>query len=138
LGNSDGGSLYTEGGDGVNVEESIALQGMKIAIDSLSLEIKKQRQEAEEQSRFKGLPEWVTLEVAAAVKGGPALVTYKQKAFLRPCCGRRFRVVGGRHCWHRDDVIVWLGITDAELKRYADECDVKLPENYEKRSADQS
>jgi hypothetical protein len=33
-------------------------------------------------------------------------------------------------------VIKWLGITDAELKRYAEERSVKLPETYEKRSGE--
>ena len=118
----------------MNADESLALQGMKLAIETLSFEIAKQRKEAEEQARFKGLPEWVTLEQAAAIKGGPALITYRQKPFLQPCCGRNYKMVGGRHCWRRDDVIVWLGITDAELKKYADQRNVKLPENYQKRS----
>lgn len=115
-------------------EDSIALHGMQIAIDRLSMEIAKQRQEAKEQARFKGLPEWVTLEQAAALKGGPALNTYKQKSFLRPCCGRKYRIVGGRLCWHRDEVIAWLDITDHELKKYADKFGAKIPENYERRS----
>ena len=116
-------------------QESITLQGMRIAIEELSLEIAKQRREAEERSRFKGLPEWVTLEQAAAIKGGPAFLTYKQKAFLRPCCGRNYRIVGGRHCWHRNDVIAWLSITDAELNKYAGVHGVRLPENYVKRGS---
>ena len=120
----------------MNASESIEMQSMKLAIDGLALQIAEKRRDAEEQARFKSLPEWVTLEQAAAVKGGPALVTYRQLSFLRPCCGRKFRKVGGRHCWHRDDVIAWLGITDAELKKYADAHGVKLPENYENRSAE--
>jgi len=120
----------------MNSEESLEIRGMQIAIESLAIEIAKQRREAEEQARFKSLPEWVTLEQAAAIKGGPALVTYRQKSFLRPCCGRNYKMVGGRQCWHRDQVIVWLGITDAELKRYAAAHSVKLPENYEKRGTD--
>ena len=117
----------------MNAQESLAIQGMQLAVDRLSMEIAAQRQEAEEQARFKGLPEWVTLEQAAAIKGGPALVTYRQRSFLRPCCGRNYKMVGGRQCWHRDQVLAWLEITDAELKRYADMYGVKLPENYQKR-----
>jgi len=120
----------------MKAEESLALHGMQIAIDRLSMEIAAQRHIAEEQARFKDLPEWVTLEQAAALKGGPALTTYKQKSFLRPCCGRNYRIVGGRHCWHREDVIGWLLVTDLELKRYADRFSVRLPENYEKRGAE--
>ena len=114
--------------------ESLALHGMQIAIERLTIEITKQRQEAEAQARFKGLPEWVTLKQAAALKGGPASTTYEQKSFLMPCCGRNFRMVGGRRCWHRDDIIIWLGITDKELKQYADKHNTKLPENYAIRS----
>jgi hypothetical protein len=120
----------------MNAQESLVLQGVQLAVDRLALEIATQRKDAEEQARFKSLPEWVTLEQAAAVKGGPALVTYRQRPFLRPCCGRNFKMVGGRQCWHRDRVIEWLGITDAELKRYATAHNVKLPENYEKRGAE--
>jgi len=114
--------------------ESLALHGMQIAIERLTYEIEKQRQEAEEQSRFRGLPEWVTLKQAAALKGGPTYTFYGQKAFLMPCCGRNYRMVGGRRCWHRNDVIEWLGITDKELKKYADKHNMKLPENYARRS----
>ena|GEM_PF-639760 len=121
----------------MNAESSLAIQGMQLAIDRLTLEIGKQRQDAEEQARFKSLPEWVTLEQAAAVKGGPALITYRQKSFLQPCCGLHWRKVGGRRCWRRDDVMAWLLITDAELVRYAAERGVKLPENYEQRGAGQ-
>ena len=120
----------------MNASESIEMQSMKLAIDGLALQIAEQRKDAEEQARFKGLPEWVTLETAAAVKGGPALITYRQRSFLRPCCGRNWKKVGGRQCWHRDAVIAWLGITDADLKKYADAHGVKLPENYENRSED--
>jgi len=115
--------------------ESLVLHGMQIAIERLTMEITKQRQEAEVQARFKGLPEWVTLKQAAELKGGPTSTTYEQKSFLMPCCGKNFRMVGGRRCWHRDDVIVWLGITDKELKQYADKYSTRLPDTYEKRSA---
>jgi len=119
----------------VNSGEALELQGVKIAVERLVLEIMKQRQETEEQSRFKGLPEWVTLEQAAAVKGGPLLTTYRQRPFLRPCCGRNRKMVGGRWCWHRDDVIPWLAVADEGLKAYADKYGVKLPDNYAERGA---
>ncbi|MCL2410098.1 MAG: hypothetical protein FWC97_00500 [Treponema sp.] len=120
----------------MNSSESLELQGIKIAVEHMTLEILKQRQGAEEKSRFEGLPEWVTLEQAAAIKGGPLLTTYRQRSFLRPCCGRNYQMVGGRRCWHRDDVIPWLAITDRELRDYADKYDVKLPDNYAERGAD--
>ena len=120
----------------MNVEENLVLQGLKLEIANLAHQIAGQRMEDAEAARYRDIPEWVTLEQAAALKGGPALTTYRQKTFLQPCCGRDFRIVGGRHCWPRDEVIKWLGITDAELKRYAEERSVKLPETYEKRSVE--
>ena len=119
----------------MNSSESLELQGIKIAVERLALEIMKQRHEVEEQSRFKGLPEWVTLEQAAEIKGGPLLTTYRQRSFLRPCCGRNSKMVGGRWCWHRDDVIQWLAVTDEGLKAYAEKYGVKLPDNYAERGA---
>jgi len=115
--------------------ESLALHGMQIAIERLTMELAKQRQEAEAQARYKDLPEWVTLKQAAALKGGPTFITYEQKSFLMPCCGKNSEIVGGRRCWHRDDVIVWLGITDKKLKQYANKYSTRLPDTYEKRSA---
>jgi hypothetical protein len=120
----------------MNVEENLVLQGLKLEIANLALQIAGQRREDAETARYKGLPEWVTLAQAAALKGGPALNTYRQRSFLQPCCGRNHRIVGGRRCWHRDEVIRWLGITDAELKGYAAERSVKIPEAYEKRGSE--
>jgi hypothetical protein len=120
----------------MNAEETLVLQGLKLEIAHLALEVGKQRTEAERRSRLDGLPEWINLETAAALKGGPALITYRQKAFLQPNCGLGWRLVGGRRCWSRADVIEWLGITDADLKRYAERRNVKIPENYEKRSGE--
>ena len=120
----------------MNAEENLILQGLKLEIANLALQIAGQWRAEAEAARYRGLPEWVTLEQAAALKGGPALTTYRQKPFLQPCCGRNYHIVGGRHCWQRDEVIRWLGITDAELKKYADERKVKLPETYQKRSGE--
>ena len=119
----------------MKVEESLAIQGIQIAIDRLSYEITQQRKETEEKNRFKNLPEWVTLDEAAKIKGGPALATFRTKSFLKPCCGRNYKLVGGRQCWQRDDVLLWLTITDLELKQYAASFGVRLPENYERRGA---
>jgi hypothetical protein len=115
----------------MNAEETLVLQGLKLEIANLAYEISKQRQDAENKSRHNEIPEWVTLDTAASLKGGAALVTYRQRAFLQPCCGTNCRRVGGRRCWHRDNIIEWLGITDAELARYAARWKVKVPENYE-------
>ncbi|GHV90413.1 hypothetical protein AGMMS50268_09160 [Spirochaetia bacterium] len=120
----------------MNAEENLVLQGLKLEIANLALQIAGQRQAEVEAGQYRSLPEWVTLEQAAALKGGPSLTTYRQRQFLQPCCGRDYRIVGGRHCWHRDEVIRWLRITDVELKRYAAERSVKLPETYEKRGGE--
>jgi hypothetical protein len=118
----------------MNAEENLALDGLRLAVDKLAYEVSLQRQNETAASKYGGLPEWINLEQAAALKGGPALVTYRQKLFLQPCCGLNWKLVGGRRCWKKKDVIEWLGVTDASLKQYAGERNVRLPELYERRS----
>jgi hypothetical protein len=117
--------------------ENLFLQGLKIAIDTLALEVAKQRREAETRSRFEALPEWIDLETAVALKRGQggSLTTYRQKLFLQPCCGRNHKMVGGRRCWRREDVIAWLAVTDEDLKTYAEKHRVELPAVYLNRAA---
>jgi hypothetical protein len=117
----------------MNAEERLVLQGMELALKQLALEIAKNRQEAETKSQYKNLPEWITLEKAVALKGGGTLNTYRQKLFLQPCCGMNYRLVSGRRCWRREDVIEWLGVSDESLKGYAGRFAVSLPKNYEQR-----
>jgi hypothetical protein len=120
----------------MNESENLFLQGLKIAIDTLVLEIAKQRQAAETQSRFEALPEWIDLETAVALKRGTGgcLTTYRQKLFLQPCCGLNYKMVGGRRCWRKEDVIAWLAITDEDLKTYAAKHRVELPAVYQNRA----
>lgn len=118
----------------MNAEENLTLMGLKLSIDSLALEIARQRKEAEIKSRYEALPEWITLEQAVKLKGGGALNTYRQKLFLQPCCGSKYRLVSGRRCWRREDIIEWLNVTDEGLKDYAKRFCVSLPKPYEKRS----
>jgi hypothetical protein len=118
----------------MNAEERLVLQGMELAINRLAMEIAKNRQEAQTKSHYENLPEWVTLEKAVALKGGGTLNTYRQKLFLQPCCGMNYRLVSGRRCWRREDIIEWLSISDESLKGYAGRFAVSLPKNYEQRS----
>jgi hypothetical protein len=115
--------------------ENLKLLGLKMAIDNLALEIAKQRQDAEIKDRHEKLPEWITLEQAVALKGGGALNTYRQLTFLQPCCGTKYRLVSGRRCWRRKDIIEWLNVCDETLKTYADLFSVSIPKTYLKRSA---
>jgi hypothetical protein len=116
-------------------ESELILQGYKLELAALTREIQSLRFDIEKKSRTDALPEWVTLEIAVSMKGGAALATYRTKLFLQPCCGRNYKLVGGRKCWKREDVINWIEITDNELKNYARNWKVTIPENYEKRSA---
>jgi hypothetical protein len=118
----------------MNAEENLTLMGLKLSVDNLALEIARQRHEAELKSRYEKLPEWITLEQAVELKGGGSLNTYRQKQFLQPCCGLNYRLVSGRHCWRRDDVVEWIGISDDALKTYALRFAVQLPKLYQKRS----
>jgi hypothetical protein len=119
----------------VNAQEDLILQGLKIEIAALTQEVQGLRINTEARTRYETAPEWITLEAAAAMKGGAALATYKSKLFLQPCCGLNYRLIGGRKCWRREEVIRWIGVTDADLKKYAAEWKVKIPGNYERRSA---
>jgi hypothetical protein len=116
-------------------ELELILQGYSISISTLTQEIQALRIDIQKQKRIDNLPDWINLETAASLKGGPVLQTYRTKLFLQPCCGRNYKSVGGRKCWRREDVIDWLPITDAALKAYAAKWNVSIPENYERRSA---
>jgi hypothetical protein len=110
-----------------------------------------------DRDRYADLPEWLDLEQALALKrgvcpprkrtetgknraendpmeGGASITTYRQRQFLQPCCGLNYRLVGGRKCWRKEDVIEWLSVTDENLKTYAEERQVKLPSAYQKRA----
>jgi hypothetical protein len=127
----------------MNAQEDLTLQGLKLEIGRLAYEISQQRQEAAQRKHYDELPEWLDLEQAVALKrgvrpkdeenGGASLTTYRQKLFLQPCCGRNYRLVGGRKCWNKDDVITWLGVTDETLTEYAKNRMVELPDVYKRR-----
>jgi hypothetical protein len=135
----------------MNEKENLILQSLQIGLDRLAFEIAKQRQEAESRGRFAELPEWLDLEQAVALKrglcaikkksvngktraegeavmGGASLNTYRQKLILQPCCGLNYKMVNGRRCWKKDDVIFWLSITDEDLKSYAQKYHASLQE----------
>jgi hypothetical protein len=67
----------------MNTEDSLVMQGVKIEMASLVFEIQKLRAEIERKEHLKDIPEWLTLEMAAGLKGGAALDTYKTKLFLQ-------------------------------------------------------
>lgn len=119
----------------MNAEEKLILQGFKLSIETLGLAIQELRTAAQADRKIEDLPEWLTLEKAAGLKGGPALATYQTKLFLQPCCGLNYKLVGGRKCWHREQIARWLTVDDSALKAYAEEWKVSLPEVYERRSA---
>jgi hypothetical protein len=119
----------------ITTELEMVLQGYSIAISTLTKEIQALRIDIQKQKRIDNLPDWITLEAAVSLKGGPTYQTYRTKLFLQPCCGRNYQSVGGRKCWKREDVLDWLAITDSGLKAYAQKWNVSIPENYERRSA---
>lgn len=110
--------------------ENIYIQGLKLSLDTLAIEIAKQRQEAAARSRYDNLPEWLDLEQALTLKrglsavkktdnggrGGASLNTFRQKATLQPCAGKNYKLIAGRRCWNKADVIAWIGKTDEDLK----------------------
>ena len=82
----------------------------------LASEIKHSKKEGETQKN--AIPEFVTLESAAKLKGGAAYNTYKTRYYLQPCGGTNSTRVGGKKCWKRDDVEKWLSVDDNELPNY--------------------
>jgi len=115
--------------------ENLILQGLKLELATLTAEVQKIAAKIVAPAVTVTMPEWVNLETAVKLKGGGALSTYQTRIFLQPCCGLNCRLIGGRKCWRREDVIHWLTITDADLKAYAAKWKVNIPENYKKRSA---
>lgn len=81
------------------------------------------------------LPEWVNLELAVEKKGGGSLSTYRTRYYLQPCCGRNSKRIAGRKCWHRDDVMEWLQVTDDDLPNYALKWGVSLPSDKQRQRA---
>lgn len=64
------------------------------------------------------LPEFITLEQAAKLKGGASYNTYKTRYHLQPCGGTQSVRVGGRKCWKKADVLEWLTVDDTGLEAY--------------------
>jgi hypothetical protein len=118
----------------MNVNENFALESLKVEILNLAREIAAQRKEIHVKSKYDGLSAWLTFEQSQSLKGAPAVASMRSKPFLQPCCGKKYRLIGGRKCWRKEDVLEWLDVTDEGLKEYADRHGVELPENYRKRS----
>jgi hypothetical protein len=82
--------------------------------------------------------EFYTIEECAIMKGGAALNTYKASArWLLPGAGnpKYASYIGGRLCFHRDVVLEWLHITDADYPEYARRCGIiVIPEKYARLS----
>jgi len=119
----------------MNEMENLILQGLKLELATITSELQKFATKVCTPVASAEVPEWVNLETAVELKGGAALSTYKTRLFLQPCCGLNYKLIGGRKCWRRDDVMRWLLITDADLKKYAEEWGVKIPAIYKKRGA---
>ncbi|WP_461255783.1 hypothetical protein [Treponema sp. R80B11-R83G3] len=116
-------------------KEELLLQGHQIELAKLTLAFNQLAETVTAKSKYDDIPEWLTLEAAVKLKGGGALASYKNDLILQPCCGTNSKLIGGRKCWHKNNVIDWLNISDSDLKAYAEKWKVKLPEKYLRRSA---
>lgn len=86
-----------------------------------------------QKSKPDELPEWLSVDDCAKLKGGAALNTYRCNRFLLPGAGNpKFgKLVGGRLVFNRKDVLVWVKISDAEYEDYATRvCGMAIPERY--------
>ncbi|GHU66581.1 hypothetical protein FACS189447_07750 [Spirochaetia bacterium] len=116
-------------------ELELLLQGFSIELSKITLAINEMKAATEKKSIYDDIPAWVTIDLAAKLKGGFSLSAIKNRLFLQPCCGTNYKFIGGRKCWRREDVLTWLEITDSDLKAYAEKWKVSIPLNYERRSA---
>lgn len=103
--------------------ENLEFKGIQLSISRLELLLEEMMKQQEKEkskivSKFEELPEWITLEQAAALKGGGALNTYKRNARLQPQCGIREGTVSGRKVWRKSTVEEWLNITDDQIDEY--------------------
>jgi len=103
----------------INKLHELTLASMEIALQKMAWML-------EETVDKKSLPEWVTFEEAVSRKGGAKLVTVRQKPDLQPNVGVAEAKVGGRRVWHRDTVLQWILITDAEIPEYKKRCHAKI------------
>lgn len=115
--------------------DNLILQGLKIELATLVSEVQKMadRVISASNTSHNHLPEWINLETAVRLKGGAAPATYRTQLILQPCCGLNYKLIGGRKCWRREDIMRWLAITDADMVNYAAEWKVTVPEKYKKR-----
>ena len=117
----------------MNAEENLILQGLKIEIAAIAQTVQKLVINSEARTKYETAPEWITLEAAVSMKGGAALATYQTKLFLQPCCGLNYRLIGGRKCWKKENVISWLSISDENFLEYSKQWKVNIPDNYKRR-----
>lgn len=85
------------------------------------------------QPKSENKKEFYNIEECASLKGGAALNTYKANRLLLPGAGnpQYASYIGGRLCFHRDVVVEWLHITDADYIDYARRCGITvIPEKY--------
>jgi hypothetical protein len=116
--------------------DNVFLQSLDMKVSQLLLDIKDAQKTEDRKTLYETLPEWVTLQQAAKIKGGAALDTYKTQYWLQPCCGLKSRKLGGRKVWLREDVLDWLSITDDQLWDYANRVGASIPGKYEKIAKD--
>jgi len=116
-------------------EVELLLQGHQVELSKLTLAFIQLKEAIGKNSKYDNLPEWINLDLATQLKGGCSPMHIKNNLCLQPCCGTNYKLIGGRKCWKKDDVIGWLIIADSDLRQYAEKWRISLPEKYERRSA---
>jgi hypothetical protein len=116
-------------------EINLILQGHQIELSKMTLALNELKETIGKKSEYENIPAWVNIDLATKLKGGCSALYVKNTLCLQPCCGTNSKLIGGRKCWKKDDVIEWLSITDSDLKEYAKKWKTTLPEIYRKRSA---
>lgn len=97
---------------------------LEVKIEKITSELEKL---TTQQNMAVEMPRWITLELAAKLKGGAAFETYRTRFYLQPCAGTNSTKIGGKKSWKKEDVLLWLDVTDADLPSYAKSYGVNLP-----------
>ena len=111
------------------------LQGYQLELTKMTIALNDLKESIGKKSKYDDLPAWINLDLAAQLKGGCSPDWMKNTLCLQPCCGTNYKLIGGRKCWRKDDIVEWLEISDGDLKNYGEKWKVSIPEKYLRRSA---
>ncbi len=115
---------------GLNEIEKLNHQSVMIELQKTQLQIVELKNLFLQTNFQKNIPEYVTLKMAAELKGVTSYENLQKKTWQQPCCGTNAIRVNGRKAWKRQDVIEWLAVTDSSLESYARKMNVDISRHF--------